>query len=404
MSGLAVWMYGEQIGVLSRQREALSFAYTPEALEAGLDRPLLSVSMPTRPRRYSGAAPHAFFDGLLPEGEARRMIAYDFGVEDGDAFGLLEAIGRDCAGALVIVPDGEAPGEEGAPESITDAEVAERIRSLRTRPLGVDQRVRVSLAGVQEKLLLSRLGEGWGLPVDGAPSTHILKPPHPLLPDVIFNEAFCMRVARHLGVLAANFELTDFEGLPVLVVERYDRSAADEQQRVFRLHQEDFCQAHALDGRRKYEEGGGPSLRQCARMLESWSQEPDQIARLLDIATLNVLVGNADAHAKNLSLLHDRRGGVRLAPAYDLLATIRYPNVDPIPGMFVNGVRDITAITRNDLIHEAVTWGLSREVAADRVEQLLTNAADAITRAASEVGPPGDLVDMLQTRAQTLAP
>ena len=402
MSGLAVWMYGQEIGLLSVKRRDLVFGYTAEALDAGLGRPLLSVSMPTRSRPYSGAVPRAFFDGLLPEGEARRIFAYDFGVDEGDVVGLLTAIGRDCAGALVIIPEGESLAADGAPEAITEGQVAERLRTLRFHPLGVDQRVRVSLAGVQEKLLLARSGNGWGLPVDGAPSTHILKPAHEWLTHSVANEAFCMRVARHLGILAANVEVQTFAGVRALVIERYDRTRADGQLRVLRLHQEDLCQAHAVAAQRKYEEGGGPSLRDCAHMLESWSQGREQREQLLDITTLNVLVGNAGAHAKNLSLLHDVGGQVRLAPAYDVMSTVHYPTTSSIPGMFVNGVRNINEVTREDLIREAIAWGLQRGSAAARVERLLVGAEVAIALAAEEINPPGALVDTVLARARAL--
>ena len=404
MSGLAVWMYGTQVGVLSRQRGELSFAHTPEALELGVGRPLLSVSMPTRARRYNGAVPHAFFDGLLPEGDPRRMIAYDLGLSEHDIYSLLRALGRDCAGALVVVPDGETLDEEGVPEPLSEAEVAARLRALRIAPLGVDQRVRVSLAGMQQKLLLSRLDEGWGLPVDGAPSTHIVKPAHAFLRDVIANEAVCMRIARHLGVPVAEVEVADFDGVSVLIIERYDRTAPDEQGRVVRLHQEDFGQAHSLDRRRKYEVDGGLSLRQCAETLERWSAEPDQLEQLLDITTLNVLIGNADAHAKNLSLLHGRDGRVQLAPAYDLMATTFYPDVNATPGMLVDGVRDITTITRDNLIREGTSWGLSLEAAAARVEQVVAGAEEAIADAADAIDCPAELVELLYARARSLAP
>jgi serine/threonine-protein kinase HipA len=404
VSALAIWMYERQIGLLSRQRGVLSFAYTPEALELGAGLPLLSVSMPTRSRRYSGDLPTAFFDGLLPEGEARRMIAYDFGVNDDDVLGLLRAIGRDCAGALVIVPEGTNLDEAGLPEPISDADVAERIRNLRFAPLGVDQRVRASLAGMQEKLLLSRVDDGWGLPVDGAPSTHIMKPAHPLLADSIANEAFCLRLASVLGVSSAPVALLEFDGLGVLAVERYDRTPPDAENRVVRLHQEDLCQAHGLDGQRKYEERGGPSLRQCAALLDRWSSGAVELERLLDITTVNVLVGNADAHAKNLSLIHDATGEVRLAPAYDLMSTVYYPNVSTTAGMFVNGVRDIQEISRDDLVAEAASWGIAEDAASARLEELLGAAAEAIQRGAAEINPPEALVDAVATRAHELAP
>ena len=401
-------MYGAKVGDLTRRRSALSFTYSDEALEQfGLGRPLLSVSMPTRPRPYNGAVPSAFFNGLLPEGDARQMIAYDFGVDDSDVLGLLGAIGRDCAGALVIAPNDESPELDGTPEPITDADVAARLGRLGVAPLGVDGKVRASLAGMQRKLLLSRMGNGWGLPVDGAPSTHILKPPHhdARFPHMIANEALCLRAARHLGVTAAGVEVGSFDGMPVLIIERYDRSRADEEGRVSRLHQEDFCQAAAIDGTRlrKYEEGGGPPLQACARILTDWSLGRDQLEQLLDRVTLNVLVGNGDAHGKNFSLLHDRAGGVRLAPAYDVFSSIWYEAASTVPGMFVNGVRELTAITRADLVSEAVGWGLTADVAGAHVEKILARGEAALVRAADEIECPEGLVDTLSARARALA-
>jgi serine/threonine-protein kinase HipA len=403
VSELVVWMCGEAIGVLSGRRGALVFEYSQAALDGGIGRPLLSVSMPTAARPYRGAVPHAFFDGLLPEGEARRIIAFDFGIDGQDVFGLLAALGRDCAGAVSLLPEGEELEQAGAAQPITDAEIAERLRGLRFHPLGVDRRVRVSLAGVQEKLLLARAGDRWGLPVDGAPSTHILKPAHPLLADAIANEALCLRAASHLGISAAEVEVGNFAGLPALVVGRYDRVEAGDgwRRRVVRVHQEDFCQAHGIATDRKYEERGGPSLRRCAELLRRWARA-DQLDRLLDITFLNVVVGNADAHAKNLALLHTSGGQVGLAPVYDVMSTTYYPNVSRIAGMAVDGVRHIDEITRAGLIEEAAAWGVRRPAAAARVDRLLEGAEQAIDRAAAEVGAPEQLTAALLRRAEAL--
>lgn len=397
-------MYGARVGELTTNRNALSFNYSDDArAEHGLGAPLLSVSMPTHAEPYRGEVVHAFFDGLLPEGEARRIIAYDFDVDERDVVAMLRILGRDCAGALVVLPAGQEPPVDGAPEAISESDVAGRLRRLGTHPLGVDGKVRASLAGLQRKLLLARLEDGWGLPVDGAPSTHLLKPPHhdTRFPNLISNEALCMRIAQHLGVRAASIETSEFEGIDVLIIERFDRTHPVAGETVRRIHQEDFCQASGHDGTltAKYEENGGPSLGRCAEIIRDWS-EADQLERLLEVTTLNLLVGNADAHGKNLSLLHGEDGRVALAPAYDVFSTLFYPDADTTAGMFVNGVTNIAEITLADLIEEATGWGLDRERVVTHVAGILERAETAVARAAGEIAAPDDLVDMLTDRAR----
>lgn len=400
MRALDVWLHGAKIGSLSRHGGTLSFQYDTGVVAGGGGRPLLSVSMPTRARPYRGQLPFAFFDGLLPEGEARRMIAHDFGLEDRDTFGLLEVLGRDCAGALVIIPEGRQPVAVGEPEPISSDEIARRLRELRFHPLGVDQRVRVSLAGMQEKLLLARSAGGWGLPTEAAPSTHILKPAHPLLPLSIANEALCLRTAAHLGMHVANVKVAEFSGVAALVVERFDR--VHTQGRATRVHQEDFCQALGVDSGRKYEERGGPSLRQCADVLRRWARR-DQLTHLLDAVLFNVLVGNADAHAKNFSLLHDLDDQITLAPIYDVMTTVHYPGVDRTPGMYVNSIREIARITAHDLVEEAIGWGLQRQTAETHIRQRLQNSEQAILAAAAELAAPDELVQTLLLSSRALA-
>lgn len=393
-------MYGTQVGVLSRRRDIFSFQYTADTVAGGAGCPLLSVSMPTRSRAYRGKLPHVFFDGLLPEGEIRKMIAYDFGLDDADVFGLLRELGRDCAGALIVLPEGEHPAAERKPEPISDDEVARRLRELRFHPLGVDRRVRVSLAGMQEKLLLARSEEGWGLPVEGAPSTHILKPAHPMLPLSIANEALCLRTARHLGMRVANVEIAEFSDVPALVIERYDRARTPDG--VVRLHQEDFCQALGVAPEDKYEERGGPSLRACAELLRRWARS-DQLEHLLDALLFNVLVGNADAHAKNLSLLHSLDEQITLAPVYDVMTTVHYPGIDPVPGMYVNLIREIGQIGARDVVAEAVSWGLRQPIVEAHVDRRLKELEPAIFQAANELASPVELVQTLAERGQALA-
>jgi serine/threonine-protein kinase HipA len=179
---LAVWLYGSQVALIDQQRPGQPrLIYTPEAVdsyEAGT--PLLSLTLPVRPERYPQGVVKAFLDGILPEGDTRRAIADELGLRANDTFGLMKALGRDCAGAIVVQPVEEPappPATTTTARPLSESELGDLIANLRNAPLGVGGRVRVSLAGVQEKLLLTRLPEGrWGSPVDGTPSTHISRP------------------------------------------------------------------------------------------------------------------------------------------------------------------------------------------------------------------------------------
>lgn len=402
---LSVWMYGRHVADLSLAKGRLNLRYTAEALAAyDANTPLISVSLPLLPRDFRHDQVHPFFDGLLPEGEARRMLAYDFRLQEDDTFGLLGALGRDCAGALVILPEGAVPPgpAAGPPVPIPAAEVAQRLRQLDIAPLGVDERIRISLAGVQYKLVLSRLASGeWALPVEGLPSTHILKRAHPRFEHMVANEAFCMAIGRHLGMLVADASVVEFPE-PVLVVTRYDRErSADDS--IRRIHQEDLAQALGIEARAKYQERGGPSLKTIAGLLRNVAGGTDDLERLLDVTLLNMVIGNADAHAKNVSLLHHEPGEIRLAPAYDLMSTAWYPQADVRPAMSINGKTSIHEITTTDVIHEAATWGLNGGRAISRVALRLSGLLPAIDAAAIDVpSVPSALVAMVRDRANAL--
>lgn len=175
---LAVWLSEERVATLERRRGALWLHYADSARQRfGLGYPLISLSLPVTLRPHRGKVVERFFDGLLPEGQLRRTLAYDFGVSDTDTFGLLREIGRDCAGALAVQPETAPPPSSATSVAspISDEEIATRIANLRLSPLGAGENVRVSLAGMQNKLLLVRTVAGWALPT-GAPSSHILKP------------------------------------------------------------------------------------------------------------------------------------------------------------------------------------------------------------------------------------
>jgi serine/threonine-protein kinase HipA len=377
---LAIWLYGHQVAVVEKERnDRLRLSYTEDALaiyEGGT--PLLSLALPLTRDRYPNAVTRAFLDGLLPEGEPRNAIAADLDLLASDVFGLLAALGKDCAGALIVQPqDDPTPPlhtTRGA-EPLSPDELAELVANLRSAPLGVDRNVRLSLAGVQEKLLLTRMPDGaWGRPVDGTPSTHILKPEIERFANTVENEAFCMRVAQHLGLTVANVETTIVDERAVLVVERYDR-VVDPDGNVHRVHQEDLCQALGLPAGRKYEQDAGPTLARVARVLQGVA-DADSLETFLRALTLNVALGNCDAHGKNYSLLHTDTGVLRLAPLYDLLSTRLYP-IDDKLAMYVDSVQKADRVTADRIVNEATSWGMTR----GRVEEIVNDSLDRLPAA-----------------------
>ena len=401
---LAVWLYGAKVAIIGRDRRRFRLEYLPEAMETiPFGTPLLSLTLPLTNERFGSGVVRPFLDGLLPEGDSRRALAEKLGLRADESFGLISALGRDCAGAVVIQPDDEpAPPSPTvlSAEPLTDEALGDLVANLRAAPLGVDQRVRISLAGVQEKLLLTRMPDGrWGRPVDGTPSTHILKPEIAAFPHTVENEAFCMRVAKHLGLPVAAVETTVVGSRKLIVVERYDRLILPDGN-VTRLHQEDFCQATGVQPDRKYEEDGGPSLRRIAGILQS-AASSDAVETLLRMVTLNVLIGNGDAHAKNFSLLHEPSGALHLAPAYDLMSTLIYG--DDRLAMYIDDVRRTDRVTTDRLMKEATAWGLSRTQAPDIVGQLLDAIPEAVERADEETpGVPPEIKQIIASQVDRL--
>ncbi|MGH9206550.1 MAG: HipA domain-containing protein, partial [Acidimicrobiales bacterium] len=284
-------------------------------------------------------------------------------------------------------------------EPLDEDQLAGLIANLRTAPLGTGARVRVSLAGVQEKLLLTRLPDGrWGSPVDGTPSTHILKPEIREYPNTVENEAFCMRVAGHLGLPVAEIATTRIGERRSLVVTRYDR-VIDQSGHVQRIHQEDLCQATGMSPQRKYQEDGGPPLRSLATILGAI--DPGSLETLLGAVVFHVLVGNGDAHAKNYSLLHEPSGGLTLAPLYDVMSTLHYG--DDRLAMYIDDVRRTDRVTISRIVNEASTWGMSRRRAGEIVWALLERVPSAVDLAVAETpGLPEVIPTILDTQLRRI--
>ena len=333
---LAVWMNGERVGEwrVSAQGQH-AFAYAPEWLSSPLARPL-SLSMPLRASApYTQAVVENYFENLLPDSEAiRRAMASRFGAASTRPFELLAEVGRDCVGAVQLLPE-----EDGAPavRSITATPLTPRDMEAMLERVGQkgfaaseDVDFRISLAGAQEKTALLRDQGRWWLPTGATPTTHILKLP---LGDVaavgvdftlsVENEWLCARVLDALGIPAARSEMAQFRGQRALVVERFDRRRSADGRWILRLPQEDFCQVTGTPSSLKYERDGGPGIEVLMRTLQGSSSAQEDRADLFRTLVAYWLLCAVDGHAKNFSVFLEAGGGFRLTPRYDVLSA--YP-------------------------------------------------------------------------------
>ena len=329
---LTVALNGRIVGMLERASTgAIAFVYDKEWLADTKRAIPVSISLPLREERYSGAEVSAFFDNLLPDNDRiRRKVAERVGAEGMDAFSLLSQIGRDCVGALQFVPEGMDVAPPGPPEylQLSDADVAEMIRNLAAAPLGIrpdgERELRISIAGAQEKTALL-WQDGWCLPKGSTPTTHILKPELGKLPNgldmtlSIENEHFCLALCRELGLDVAESRIVDVDGVRVLAVERFDRLRAGDG-RLLRIPQEDFCQALSVPSVRKYNNDGGPGIRECLGLLSGSDYAEEDRLSFLKAQIVFWLIGATDGHAKNFSLFLTPGGRYRMTPLYDIMS------------------------------------------------------------------------------------
>lgn len=283
----------------------------------------LSLSLPLRGEPYLDDESHPFFANLLPEQKIREVVARNVGVSTHNDFGLLEKIGGDCAGAVSLYPEGVSRSAEEKYTPLTTPELTEIIKRLPQKPLLAGEAgFRLSLAGAQKKLPVFFSEGGFHLTHGGAPSNFIIKPPMEMLDGTVENEAFCMALAGEIGLDVPESFIHELDGVLVFVIKRYDRTICDGG--IRRLHQEDFCQASGIFPEYKYEHEGGPGFVQCVNLIRSKScRSGKDVLLLLDWLIFNFLVGNSDAHGKNVSFLLLPQGPV-LAPLYDLVSTRIY--------------------------------------------------------------------------------
>ena len=329
---LSVWWDRVVVGTLQvNQHGQMRFTYASGWL-GDPSRPAISFSLPKREQPFTQRQCRPFFAGLLPEEAQRDVIAGALGISKGNDFAFLEALGGDVAGALSLWPEGEvppAPEPTGTPRPLSDDELVDLLDTLPKRPLLAGREgLRLSLAGAQTKLPVVLVDDRVALPAPGQPTTHILKPAIARFPHTTENEALVMTLAAAVGLPVAPVTARSVEGRSYLLVTRYDRRF-DASGQAHRLHQEDFCQALGIVPERKYAAEGGPTFKTGFDLLRRATTVPAvAVLSFLDAAIFNLIVGNADAHGKNFSLLY-QPVGVSLAPFYDLLSTFAYPDLSP---------------------------------------------------------------------------
>lgn len=334
---LIVYLNGELAGRLSLdQQRRFVFQYDTAWLDAPHAIPL-SLSLPLRHEPFIGDAARPFFANLLPEAALREAIARKLGISAQNDYALLEAIGGECAGAVTLLPEDKPMTSAGGYQLLSEDELQTLIQQLPKRPmLAGEKEMRLSLAGVQNKLPVYFDGKHVSLPQGAAASSHILKPAMRDYQESVINEAFCMRLASRLNLPVPEVVLLNNKGGRVYLVSRYDREQTVDG-KIRRLHQEDFCQALGILPEMKYEKEGGPGLKVCFELIRERSVQPVvDLRHLLDWVVFNYLIGNADAHGKNISLLLLPQGP-RLAPFYDLMSTAIYPELSDRPAMKIGG-------------------------------------------------------------------
>ena len=370
---LDVYLLGRKVGCIdySSHRNDMRFTYDAEYL-ASEDALPLSYALPLRSEPFDSERTTIFFENLLPPDQVRRKLGPILHLSRHNVFGFLEALGGDCAGAISLWPHGETPlsGKERV-KRLDEDDAAEILGSLKKRPLyvnGIDG-YRISGSGAQNKLIARIVNGHIELPLFGAPSTHIIKPAIQDYEDSVYNEYFSMRLAERLGLATAKCGLMRVKGRICYWTERFDREIVDGH--VRRLHQEDFCQICGISGELKYESEGGPSFAQCMAVMKEMKISLADRLSFIDRMIFNYLIGNADAHGKNSSILYRGKGQRRLAPIYDVMSTAIYGNLSRVNAMSIGGARKFADVKRERFGTMAQEAGMRPQLAIDRLNRLV---------------------------------
>lgn len=373
---LDVYLHAHLAGHLVQDEHGQTlFTYSPGWLAHPHAIPL-SLSLPLQQGPFGERQGKPFFAGVLPDSAKRTLIARNLGISANNDFAMLQQIGGECAGAITFMNAGIKPSTNTDNyKSLSPRTLEKILGELPGRPLlAGEEGVRLSLAGAQDKIAVCKKGNDLFLPLGDTPSSHILKPDIEAYKGIVFNEAFCMNLAAHIGLSVAPVTTATTGTMDYLLIERYDRRerTAGTATLLDRIHQEDFCQALGVVPDRKYQAEGGPSIKDCFDLLRNVSSVPalDLIA-LLDAVIFNFLIGNHDAHGKNFSLLYRMSdaspGKIRLAPLYDLICTPVYASLSKKMAMKIGDAYELDDVDPRQFEKLAEQIGFTRPLIKQKV-------------------------------------
>ena len=371
---LNVYLCGNKIGVLCEDALLqLSFRYCSTTSLP------LSVHLPVRGEEYPQSYAYPFFENLTPEGESFEILTKDH-ASGNKIFSILDRFGGDCAGAVAFYETTPANNPDETLYEISSSKMVQIIDKLPEDPLltSLENPPRLSLAGVQSKFAVYKFNNKYYRSDDKYPTTHIIKITNKRFPDLLKNELFCMRLAQIMRLDVPNAALKTSKEHLYLEIERFDRQI--KKGIVRRIHQEDFCQALGIVSTKKYQTGGGANLKDCYNIIEKFSENQFiDVTRFIEWIIFNYLIGNTDAHAKNVSLLHTETG-IRLAPFYDLLSTEVYPEklIDHTMAMLINGKGKYDSLRPKDF---AALFGQLGLNATNMMKSIHTKFVDIISMA-----------------------
>ncbi|MBR4260048.1 MAG: type II toxin-antitoxin system HipA family toxin [Kiritimatiellae bacterium] len=392
---LKVYLKDSFVGWLSHETvgDEYSFEYDKDYLAHPVDG-ALSFALPLSAEKFDSSRTFNFFANLLPPRVVRQRLGASLHLSQHNVFGFLKAIGGDCAGAVSLYPPWAKPTPQDVEETreLSEEEAVRILKSLKRRPLYAagEEGYRYSGAGAQDKLIARVVDGKIVLPLYGTPSTHIIKPPADGFEDSVVNECFCQRLASEVGLSASRAEVILLGGERYYVSERYDREIVSGKPR--RLHQEDFCQLLSVDPEMKYETDGGPSIADCMSVMRRMRMPATSQLAFIDSIAFNYIIGNADAHAKNISVVYLGKRAA-LAPMYDLVSTVVYPELSMDMAMGIGGKTRFSEMSRSNFSAMADACGISPKLVLSRLDALCLRTTSAAERLAEEFAAswPSDL-------------